>query len=276
MGLFTAERIMAYIMMISAALGIRFSVKHSKDKNIIYPKVIVFFGIVLAVFASLLFISGSISGDRMAFVLITASVSVMSVFPIISSHRFTDEFFEETFLSFKTRYYYKDITAYEIVNASAGLNELILYFGDKKTSLFIGTNFSEFFELISNEYRKNHNGEELPKKSEVKENIIETVPESVSESPVLRIAEENEDFKILVGAEVPGYRICLRRKKRNHELVINNCVYAEYIALGEEFEIRVRVDGHEISSGNNGDYYTIDFDGENIGKEKIIFKNFLK
>ncbi|MBQ7873926.1 MAG: hypothetical protein IJ306_02005 [Oscillospiraceae bacterium] len=196
--------------------------------------------------------------------------------PLLSYVRYEEDYFETLSFPFiKEKYFYRDVTEYEFVkNATRqgpDLDELILYFGEKKVNVLIGVNTGELFEHISNEYRKNHNGKELPEKKEKEENIIENTPDTTEESSVLRHAEEDEDYSTILEAEKFGYRILYRKKKQNHELVVNNYVYVEYIALGEPHKLCAGIDGHNIAAGHNGKIYFISFDDEIIEQKTTGF-----
>ncbi len=71
-------------------------------------------------------------------------------------------------------------------------------------------------------------------------------------STVLRMAEDTK-CRVFAEAETTGMHIVFRRVKRTNELVINGCVYDEYVALAEfAHTLTANVDGHKIEAMYDG------------------------
>lgn len=91
-------------------------------------------------------------------------------------------------------------------------------------------------------------------------------------SVVLRMAEDIK-CRIFVEAETMGMHIIFRRVKRTNELVINGCVYDEYVALAELAHIlTANVNGHKVEAVYDGtSSVKIFVDSELIAKKMRIF-----
>ncbi len=102
------------------------------------------------------------------------------------------------------------------------------------------------------------------------EGETESLPEG--NSAILRRADEEEKARVLLEAEVPGYRIVYRRVKKTNELVVNGKVYDEYEALVEfPHTLSCVVDGHKIEvQYDNASHMYIFFDTEQIAKKLRI------
>lgn len=98
----------------------------------------------------------------------------------------------------------------------------------------------------------------------------EVLPEG--NSPILRRADEEVKARVLLEAQVPGYRIAYRRVKKVNELVVNDKVYDEYEALVElPHTLSCVVDGHKIEvSYDNASRMYIFFDGDQLAKKLRI------
>ena len=72
------------------------------------------------------------------------------------------------------------------------------------------------------------------------------------DSNVLRMAEDAK-CRVLVEAESNGMHIVFRRVKRTNELVINGCVYDEYVALAEfAHTLTANINGHKVEAIYDG------------------------
>lgn len=93
--------------------------------------------------------------------------------------------------------------------------------------------------------------------------------ENRENSEVLRMADNEVKSRVLLEAEVPGYRIVYRRVKKINELVVNDRVYDEYEALIEvPHTLTALIDGHkiEVTYDTTSHMYII-FDGEQLAKK---------
>jgi hypothetical protein len=84
--------------------------------------------------------------------------------------------------------------------------------------------------------------------AETKSNAASTVPDS----PVLRVAGNEEKIKVYVEAQWSGYTIVYRKYGKNtEELVVNGNVYAEYVfrGLAKPNTMSATVGGMQISAG---------------------------
>lgn len=88
-------------------------------------------------------------------------------------------------------------------------------------------------------------------------------------SAILRMADNEVKARVLLEAEVPGYRIVYRRVKKINELVVNGRVYDEYEALVEfPHSLIAMIDGHKIEvKYETSGHIFIFFDGEQIAKK---------
>lgn len=93
--------------------------------------------------------------------------------------------------------------------------------------------------------------------------------QSQQNSSVLRIADNEVKARVLLSADVPGYRIVYRRVKRTNELVVNGMVYDEYEALVESpHTLMALLDGHKIEVRYDAlNFMYLIFDGEQLAKK---------
>ena len=69
------------------------------------------------------------------------------------------------------------------------------------------------------------------------------------------------------------YHICYRRIGKNHELIVNDEVYAEMTTKWEQsHELKAFVNGHEIRAGYKKEGYSyLIFDGKTVAKKLRVF-----
>lgn len=104
--------------------------------------------------------------------------------------------------------------------------------------------------------------------AEASENSAEEIPDS----PILRRADTETKFRVLLEARVDNYHICYRRIKHTNELVINGNVYAELKGIIESAHILgAVVDGHIIEASFNGTHSIIEFDEKLVAKKLRLF-----
>ncbi|MBQ5601777.1 MAG: hypothetical protein IIU77_03015 [Clostridia bacterium] len=104
------------------------------------------------------------------------------------------------------------------------------------------------------------------------EEISEDSDEEIEDSPILRRADTETKFRVLLEARVDNYRICYRRIKHTNELVINGNVYAELKGIIESAHILgAVVDGHIIEASFNGTHSIIEFDEKLVAKKLRLF-----
>ena len=104
--------------------------------------------------------------------------------------------------------------------------------------------------------------------------VEEEQAEPLGDSVAIRYADREVKHRVLLEAEVPGYRICYRRVKKVNELVINNYVYAEMEMVIEPSHILTAVlNGHMIQAGyeSAGSYSYINVDGIQVAKKMRWF-----
>ena len=91
-------------------------------------------------------------------------------------------------------------------------------------------------------------------------------------SGILRMAEETK-CRVFVEAESNGMHIVFRRVKRTNELVINGCVYDEYVALAEfAHTLTAKINGHKVEAIYDGtSSVKIFVDSELVAKKMRIF-----
>ena len=101
---------------------------------------------------------------------------------------------------------------------------------------------------------------------------INTNVDSEGNSNVLRMAEDVK-CRVFVEAESNGMHIIFRRVKRTNELVINGCVYDEYVALAEfAHTLTAHINGHKVEAIYDGtSSVRIVVDSEIIAKKMRIF-----
>ncbi len=104
---------------------------------------------------------------------------------------------------------------------------------------------------------------------EADEEINEADVELMHNSKVLRMADNEVKSRVLLEAEVPGYRIVYRRVKKINELIVNGKVYDEYEALIEfPHTLTAMVDSHKIAvQYDDSNHMYIIFDGEQLAKK---------
>ena len=104
------------------------------------------------------------------------------------------------------------------------------------------------------------------------EEASEDINEEIEDSPILRRADTETKFRVLLEARVDNYRICYRRIKHTNELVINGNVYDEIKGILEsEHILEAVVDGHVITAGHNGTHSIIEFDEKLVAKKIRLF-----
>ena len=88
----------------------------------------------------------------------------------------------------------------------------------------------------------------------------------------MRIADDSVKHKVLLEAQIKGYKICYRRVKRTNELVINGMVYDEIKGIIEfEHNLNAVIDNHRIEVGMDKNSYSyIKFDGKRIAEKKRL------
>lgn len=91
-------------------------------------------------------------------------------------------------------------------------------------------------------------------------------------STKMRVADPSAKCKILLEAEVDGYRICYRRVKTVNELVINGTVYDEKKGLIEfAHNLSAIIDGHLFEAGyDENDMSYISYDKKRIKEKKRL------
>ncbi len=91
-----------------------------------------------------------------------------------------------------------------------------------------------------------------------------------ADSAVMRCADAAVKSRILLEADVKGYKICYRRVKSVNELVINGRVYDEKKGVVEfEHRLCAVIDGHTVEAGYDEDSYSyILFDGELVKRKR--------
>ena len=104
------------------------------------------------------------------------------------------------------------------------------------------------------------------------EEISEDSDEETEDSPILRRADTETKFRVLLETKVDNYQICYRRIKHTNELVINGNVYAELKGMFESAHILgAVVDGHIIEASFNGTHSIIEFDGKVVAKKIRLY-----
>lgn len=260
----TAQIIIIVMQIITVAAGIAFLI-YARGKNIVYNKALVFLGIGSSLL--LLWVMFDVPLDRIASDpivpwMISFCGPVLALGPIGIAVKFEEDYFDERFFIWKRRHFYKDVTGYKIEKHKSikgpDLDELVLYFGKVKVSIYIGPNYQKLLENIKREYRKNHDGKEIPdiskfpgytesldankKKKEPNPNLAESV--------YLRAADTETKERVLLSVEFEGHDIVYRRVGRTNELVIDGYVYDEYIKLMEfSHELSANVGGYNITAG---------------------------
>ena len=106
--------------------------------------------------------------------------------------------------------------------------------------------------------------------AEAQENFSGENPQG--NSPVLRMAEDAK-CRVFVQTETNGMHIVFRRVKRTNELVINGCVYDEYVALAEfAHTLTANLNGHKVEAIYDGaSSVKIFVDSELVAKKMRLF-----
>ncbi len=87
----------------------------------------------------------------------------------------------------------------------------------------------------------------------VAEGEVEETVVPYQESSILRMADNDVKFRVLVEAEAEGHHIVFRRVKKVNELVVDGRVYDEYEALVEfQHKLSAYVGGHKIEAEYDG------------------------
>ncbi|MBR6506958.1 MAG: hypothetical protein IKT37_05095 [Clostridia bacterium] len=95
--------------------------------------------------------------------------------------------------------------------------------------------------------------------------------EAKPDSPVLRKADKDVKYRVLLEKRMFNMDICYRRVKQVNELVINGNVYDEYVALAEQpHMLEAYVDGRHIAAGYTGTHSVINVDGQQVAKKLRI------
>lgn len=100
----------------------------------------------------------------------------------------------------------------------------------------------------------------------------DTIIMQASNSHILRIADTDIKYRVLLETQVSSYDICYRRVKHKNELVINGNVYDELEGVIEyPHALKAFIDGHHIAAGYTGTHSYISFNGENVAKKLRVF-----
>lgn len=101
---------------------------------------------------------------------------------------------------------------------------------------------------------------------------IEENNEEIPNTPILRKAELDVKYKVLIETKYLNYDICYRRVKHTNELVINGNVYDEIKGVLEFAHIlQAHIDGHHIAVGFTGNHSVIYIDEKLIAKKLRLF-----
>ena len=96
----------------------------------------------------------------------------------------------------------------------------------------------------------------------------EPVVAEMQNTPVIRVADKDVKYRVLLEATAFHYDICYRRVKHTNELVINGNVYDELEGIVEyPHTLTAQIDGHCITASYTGTHSVITVDGENIAKK---------
>lgn len=155
----------------AVAAGIGFLI-YARGKNFVYNRGLILLGLGCSLL--LLWVMFDVPLDRIAdnlFVpyLISFCGPGLVFGSLCLLTKYEEDFFEtRTLFVIKKRYYYKDVTGYKIEKYHSikgpDIDELVLYFGEEKISIYIGPNYLKLLDNIKREYRKNHGGAEIPVK----------------------------------------------------------------------------------------------------------------
>ena len=93
-----------------------------------------------------------------------------------------------------------------------------------------------------------------------------------SDTP-LRRAETDVKNRVFLEKTMDTYHICYRRVGKNHELIVDDEVYAEMTTKWEQsHELKAFVNGHEIRAGYKKEGYSyLIFDGKTVAKKLRVF-----
>ena len=99
----------------------------------------------------------------------------------------------------------------------------------------------------------------------------EAAPAPVQNSNIIRRADTDVKYRVLLEKRMFNMDICYRRVKRVNELVINGYVYDEFEALAEPAHtLEAYVDGHHVEAIYNGTHSIINVDGQQVAKKLRI------
>lgn len=95
----------------------------------------------------------------------------------------------------------------------------------------------------------------------------------ISNSGVLRMADNDVKSRIFLEADSSGHHIVYRRVKRVNELIIDGRVYDEYVALAEgAHTLTAYIDGHKFEAGFDGVVSVfICVDGNRVAKKIRLY-----
>lgn len=118
-------------------------------------------------------------------------------------------------------------------------------------------------DVIQNENSIDENEDEL---------YIEENNEEILNSPILRKAELDVKYKVLLETKYLDYDICYRRVKHTNELIINGNVYDEKKGVIEFAHVlQARIDGHHIAVGFTGNHSVIYVDEKLVAQKLRLF-----
>ena len=257
------------IEIITIISGISFVVYHMRNKNIMF-RYDIFLFCFLCSLTSVLIVAVEKPVSPLLICLGILIIIPSNLFPIMFNTIFYEDYFIKTTFFFKKNYYYKDITscgyAYgykigHIFSFSFGRFIEIRY-----TAV---TNRKRFIALACKNYRKLHNGEEIPGLEAFPgyANFAEVkIPEpdfSLSESTPIRPADMTVRKRILIESEADSHKIIYRAGLHGNEFIIDGYVYGEYKKFFEtSHELSANVSGHKFAAGFDSktaqSYITVD------------------
>ena len=101
---------------------------------------------------------------------------------------------------------------------------------------------------------------------------VEIIDSSEQNSHILRKADMDVKYRVLLETKIFDYNICYRRVKHTNELVINGNVYDEIVGIVEvSHTLSANVDGHHISAGYTGTHSIIIVDNQVVSKKLRLF-----
>lgn len=121
-------------------------------------------------------------------------------------------------------------------------------------------------------YKRMKKAPEISPEEEICEETADTEDTEQENSGALRMAEDVK-CRVFLEAEHSGMHIVYRRVKRTNELVINGCVYDEYVALAEfAHTLTARVGGHKVEANyDGGTCVRIFVDSCEVAKKRRLF-----